>query len=39
MADRKRWHFTACNMLLTYLKNKSGPKIELWGTPQDTDAA
>ena len=25
-------------MSLTYIKNKSGPKIEPWGTAQDTDA-
>ena len=25
-------------MSLTYIKNKSGPKIEPWGTPQETDA-
>ena len=25
-------------MSLTDIKNNSGPKIELWGTPQDTDA-
>ena len=31
----------ACIMSLTYIKNNSGPndpKIEPWGTPQDTDA-
>ena len=30
----------ACIMSLTYIKNNSGPndpKIEPWGTPQDTD--
>ena len=25
-------------MSLTYIKNKSGPRIEPWGTTQDTDA-
>ena len=25
-------------MSLTYIKNKSDPKIEPWYTPQDTDA-
>ena len=29
---------TACDMPLTYIKNNSGPRIEPWGTPQDTDA-
>ena len=28
---------TACDMSLTYIKNKSRPKIEPWGTPQETD--
>ena len=25
-------------MSLTYIKNKSGPKIQPWDTPQETDA-
>ena len=28
---------TACDMTLTYIKNKSDPKIEPWVTSQDTD--
>ena len=28
LGHRKRWHFTACDMSLPYIKNKSGPKIE-----------
>ena len=35
-AYRKRWHLTACDMSLTYMKIKSGPKIEPLGTPPDT---
>ena len=34
---RKRWHLRACDMSLTNMKIKSGPKIEPLGTPQDTD--
>ena len=33
----KRSHLTACDMSLTYIKNKSGPRMEPCGTPQDTD--
>ena len=28
----------ACDMSLAYVKNMSSPKIEPWGTLQDTDA-
>ena len=38
-AQRKRWHLIACDILLTYIKNKSSPKTELWGTPHDTNAS
>ena len=34
----KKSHLTACDVSLKYIKNKSGPRIEPWGTPQDTDA-
>ena len=35
---KKKSHFTACNMSLKYIKNKSGSNIDSSGTPQDTDA-
>ena len=35
---KKRSDLTACDMSLTNIKNKSGPRIEPCGTPQDTDA-
>ena len=38
LACRKRWHLTDCDMSFAYIKNESGPKIEPWHTPQDTDA-
>ena len=38
LANRKRWNLAACDMSLTYIKNKSGPIIEPWVTPQDIDA-
>ena len=34
----KDHNLTAFDMSLTYIKNKSGPKIEPWGRPQNTDA-
>ena len=34
----KRSHLTVCGMSLTYIKNKSVPRMEPCGTPQDTDA-
>ena len=37
-AQRKRSHLIACDMSLTYVKNKMDLKIEPWGTPQETDA-
>ena len=35
---QKRSHLTACDMSFTYIKSKSGPKLDPWGTPQDMDA-
>ena len=29
---------TACHMSLTFMKNKRSPKIEPWGTLQETDS-
>ena len=34
----KRSRLTAYDMSLTYVKTKSGPRIEPRGTPQDADA-
>ena len=35
---KKKSHLTVCDVSLSYTKNKSDPKLEPLGTPQDTDA-
>ena len=38
-SQRKRWHLITRDIPLKYIKNKSSPKTELWGTLHDTNAS